>query len=658
MPYVITKTDGTLLTTIADGTIDSTTSLSLPGPNYLGYGQKLDENFVYLLENFASTSPPGGTNLLGQLWFNKSTSTLNVFTSQGYLPVNGSTISGNQPSVYRPTDTWYNNTTGQFYYNDGTNWNLIGPVYTKSQGISGAIPVLLNDANVSNTTHKVVQLVYGGTVLAIFNNDAAFVPSPAIPGFTKINPGMTLSSYAVGSTINANVIGGVIGDITGNLVGTSVTVISLTGNLTGTVTGNLVGTTVSATNITGSLVGNVSAISAAITNLSSANLLVSGGSLTGLSQLSGTNGVVTNLSSANITVTGGNILALTKAVANQATITNLTSTNAGITNITIANVQATSGNVINLTTISGTNGSILNLTSSNLNATGGNVNNLVTLSATNGIVTNLTTSNLSATGGTANNLSVLSAITGNIVNLSSSNVNVTGGFIGNRGSSPSTVTIQSVTVNTSSLIKSTATTPTYSDISANIATAQFVHNVLPYGCIVMWAGSVASIPTGWQLCDGSNGTPDLRNQFIIGAGSSYSPGSSGGSSLVTLSTSNLPSHTHNFSLSGNTDFAGSHVHNISLSDPGHHHTYQQTYTFVYSYWAGGTGSTVGLTPANTTNSTTGITASMNYAPDHTHPINLSGTTSTSGSGSSFSVLPPYYALCYIQKMTGFGVILQ
>jgi hypothetical protein len=71
MPYTINNYDGTLLTTINDGTKDTTTSLILAGPNFVGYGQYLNENLVYLLENFAGNTAPAGINLQCQLWFNK-----------------------------------------------------------------------------------------------------------------------------------------------------------------------------------------------------------------------------------------------------------------------------------------------------------------------------------------------------------------------------------------------------------------------------------------------------------------------------------------------------------------------------------------------------------------------------------------------------------
>lgn len=96
---------------------------------------------------------------------------------------------------------------------------------------------------------------------------------------------------------------------------------------------------------------------------------------------------------------------------------------------------------------------------------------------------------------------------------------------------------------------------------------------VPTGVIALWSGSTASIPSGWVICDGLNGTPDLRDRFIVGAGNSYAVAATGGSNTVTLSTNNLPGHTHTgttdssgahtHTLSGNTSSTGAHTHNVS-----------------------------------------------------------------------------------------------
>ena len=94
----------------------------------------------------------------------------------------------------------------------------------------------------------------------------------------------------------------------------------------------------------------------------------------------------------------------------------------------------------------------------------------------------------------------------------------------------------------------TAPTPTNGDSSTKVATTAFVaNNSIPSGCIVMWSGSVASIPAGWYLCNGSNSTPDLRNRFIVGAGSTYAVGATGGSADAIV-----VSHTHTATDSGHT----------------------------------------------------------------------------------------------------------
>ena len=155
MAYTINNYDGTLLTTIADGTIDATTSLELPGPNYVGYGKFLNENLVYLLQSFAGNTAPSGQNLQGQLWFNKSDQTLNVFTDQGYLPVSGIIVAGTQPLNANPGNTWFNTVTNQYSLYDGTNWNLIGPTYTKQQGVS--FPSAAQTIAITNTSNEVVN---------------------------------------------------------------------------------------------------------------------------------------------------------------------------------------------------------------------------------------------------------------------------------------------------------------------------------------------------------------------------------------------------------------------------------------------------------------------------------------------------------------------
>ena len=145
--------------------------------------------------------------------------------------------------------------------------------------------------------------------------------------------------------------------------------------------------------------------------------------------------------------------------------------------------------------------------------------------------------------------------------------------------------------------------------------------IVPSGAIIMWSGAANAIPNGYVLCDGNNNTPDLRNRFVVGAGSgsSYSVDDTGGAASVTLATANLPSHSH--TVSGTT------------GDDSHSHT-------IPSASSIGGGSRV------TSQNSTGNTATTT---SDTHSHSFSATTSNVGSGTAHENRPPYYALCYIMK---------
>ena len=643
MSYIINNSDGTPLVTIPDGGVDNTTSLTLPGPNYVGYGEALNENLVYLLENFASGNAPSGTSQQGQLWFNKSTQTLNVFTSIGYVPVSGISQSSSQPTTAKNGDIWFNTGTNQVYmYYNGT-FDLIGPQYTKAQGVSGAIPITVNDANSSGVTHNIIQIQFGSTIYAIFNPDLTFTPSPAIVGFATINQGLSLNSTLLNPLLNSNLVGSVTGSVTGDVVG-NVTATTLTGTLTGNVFGNVTATSVAATRITGALTGNVTSTLGQIINFSSSNILVSGGSVTGLATLGATSStltnlgtttlVATNLSSGNIVVTGGYAHGLANVRATEVQATNFSTGNALIT-----------GGIANgLNTVSATTAQVTNLSSSNVVITGGYAQGLANVRATEVRATNLSSSNVVITGGYAQGLANVRATEIQTVNLSASNVLLTGGNV-------NSANINGGTAYSTNLINSTASTTELYNHSTAIATTQFVHTVIPVGIICMWGGSVISIPVGWQLCDGSYGTPDLRNMFIIGAGSTYSPGNTGGNASITLNTTNLPSHAHSFTATGNTNTAGGHTH--AISDPGHNHAVPYNFPIYTIGGSSGPNNTFGSinNPVTTTASTgIGITA----VGDHIHTLTLIGNVNATGSGQSFDPRPPYYALCYIQKQSPGG----
>lgn len=180
----------------------------------------------------------------------------------------------------------------------------------------------------------------------------------------------------------------------------------------------------------------------------------------------------------------------------------------------------------------------------------------------------------------------------------------------------------------------TAPTATLGTNTTQIASCAFaIANGVPSGCILLWSGSIASIPSGWVLCNGASGTPDLRNRFVVGAGSTYSVGGTGGSADATL-----VSHTHSASSGG---MSANATHSHGVSDPGHSHSGQVGQS-------NGTGYAVaqpsGLSIGGIGTATTGI--SINDANvDHSHSISVS----SAGSSATNANLPPYYALAYIMK---------
>lgn len=187
MAYSINKTDGSILATVADSQIDQfSTSLTLIGKNYSGFGEALNENFVKILENFANTESPDNP-IKGQIWFDSSELKLKVYNGASFVPVSSATISSTQPVTLGSGDLWFDDNNKQLFFYDGQSLILLGPDYSATQGLSG-----LQVVNVVDTLNqnRVVSMLYtNGILLGIFSKDS-FTPRLAIPGFSgSIKPG-------------------------------------------------------------------------------------------------------------------------------------------------------------------------------------------------------------------------------------------------------------------------------------------------------------------------------------------------------------------------------------------------------------------------------------------------------------------------------------
>lgn len=232
-------------------------------------------------------------------------------------------------------------------------------------------------------------------------------------------------------------------------------------------------------------------------------------------------------------------------------------------------------------------------------------------------------------------------------------------------------------------------TAAYGTNTTQLATTAFVQASVPAGVILLWSGSIASIPSGWLLCNGSSGTPDLRDRFVVGAGTTYAVGASGGATTVTLATTNLPSHTHSLSATGTTGTESvGHTHSgtTNYTDVNHNHYFSGTtggmnasnpHTHGYPGHLNGGGGNPGgdlngldnygyrtyaedINHGHDYSGNTGYSnqggvnhahsfTTGNISANHTHSVTVTGTSGATGSGTAFSILPPYYALAYIMK---------
>jgi hypothetical protein len=197
MAYTINLTNGTIFATIADGTINTSSSLTLVGKNYAGYGEFLDENFIYLLENSANSTPPGAP-LTGQLWWDSTNGLLKVFNGTIFKTISAATASASQPSSNVQGDLWYDTTNAQLKVYTGTTWLLVGPAFTAGTGTTGAIV----DTIVDNTaaSHVVIKFFVEDDIVAIMSKDPTFTPQSTITGFANVQPGMQLASSVGGQT--------------------------------------------------------------------------------------------------------------------------------------------------------------------------------------------------------------------------------------------------------------------------------------------------------------------------------------------------------------------------------------------------------------------------------------------------------------------------
>jgi hypothetical protein len=510
MAYVINLTDGTAFATIADGTINTSSSMILVGKNYAGYGEFLDENFIHLLENSADTTAPASP-LIGQLWWDKGNTLLKVYNGSIWKTISAATSSSSAPTNNVQGDLWYDTTNQQLKVWTGSSFIVVGPAFTSSTGTAGAIPESIpNSAGGPNI--DVTSLYVAGERVAIISDTGAFNPtSPTSTSFPRIFPGVNISKSIADASFAGNVVNqgnttiGAGGNITVTVTATGANIAGYTtstGNITGgnlittgfaTATGNITGGNVNSlglVSVTGNVIGgNINSAAA----ISAIGLITAGGNVTGANIV--TNGIVTAAGN----ITGGNLL-----TSGQLTATGAVNATGNITggNIITAGLITSTGNINSSANISGSfilgNGSQLtgisaavsvtkfvNGTSEgNIGGSGGNINfnvggtsNVVVMSTTGIITTGVTTPSITKSGSNA---------------------------VGNIGSSS----------NYFNQVFATATTALYADVAERFA----ADDILPPGTVVELGGTQEITRSQTDLSENVFGVISTKPAYTMNGG--------------------------------------------------------------------------------------------------------------------------------------------
>lgn len=205
MAYVINKYNGEQLIVLEDGTIDTSTSINFVGRNYVGYGEAQNENFLYLLENFANSRPPNRP-LLGQIWFNTTDTAAYLYNGNTWSPVGAAIISDTEPEGRVAGTLWLDSSLGQMKVYSGSAWIVVGPEAVQGFGSTKARSGLLYD-NLGNPK-PVIFLEINDVIIGICTGETFTVQAQYIPtGFT--------SELIAGINLSANV------KFTGQLNGTA-----------------------------------------------------------------------------------------------------------------------------------------------------------------------------------------------------------------------------------------------------------------------------------------------------------------------------------------------------------------------------------------------------------------------------------------------------
>ena len=209
MAYTVNKTSSGSYT-VQDGVVNTQTDLSFIGKGYAGYGEKIAENFLHLLENFTSSTAPSKP-ITGQLWYDSSTSVLKVYTGSSFVPAGGSIpYQSSAPSTLSQGDLWIDSDTGQLYFYNGSSNVLVGPPASTGTTNGFVYEAILDS---TDATQNITKWYNDGNLIAIISEDE-FTPKLAISGFATIKKGITLTTAIAdtkfqGTATDSDKLGGV-----------------------------------------------------------------------------------------------------------------------------------------------------------------------------------------------------------------------------------------------------------------------------------------------------------------------------------------------------------------------------------------------------------------------------------------------------------------
>jgi len=593
MSYIVNNTRGQIVAVVEDGTtVNNAISLVLVGKNFTPYGEIIAENMVYQLENFANNISPVKP-MTGQIWWDTANTRMQVYNGTAWVNLNSVYVSETAPvQGIKIGDQWFRPSTN------------VMSVRTSLSNVDTWINI--NTVTVSNAppSFEVAGSLYFNSVgKQLFISDGTqwqLVGPEGVPGF-----GTTRWSSEILLDLDTAQRPVIIGRANGSPV-----------------------SIVTAEPFTISSATPVSGFSDLLRGINLANNAVLNGTATSSIRLRtarNINGVPFN-GTTDVTVpTSASLIAGTNIVGSSfnglATTTwsvpgfSENQANGIVQRNDLGNFTATTmfGNVVGnvqgvATNVTGVVESANGGTGSSLYSEGQLLigrNGPLGKGQLNGVGNVVTTYNNGDIDISYNGLTGLDITAG-------SGIGVTGGSV-SQG-------VANVTLQNTGVLSVTAGTGIAIDRSNGDVTIS--NSAVPFvtGMIMMWSGSISNVPTGWALCNGSSGTPDLRNRFIVGAGGSYNTGATGGSA-----DSVVVSHSH--SVSGSTNVAGAHTH--ALRDAAR--TFEGPNLFQVGL--GHQSGSVNRTEAN-------------GAHEHT----VSGSTNSVGVSGAGRNLPPFYALAFIMKL--------